>query len=146
MVGPGINACAETVSNTVSYALTDPKGFGLALWHGTTDPIVDDWNSGNYGEAIGRGIFAIAELALGTKGATKLGSLPIPISVEWVIYYGVSGVRSRLGEVVERVKFLGAAPRQIRRRDQHCRETCGNSLRSSRQCPTLLLEKYLRFR
>ena len=75
MVGPGINACAETVSNTVSYALTDPKGFGLALWHGTTDPIVDDWNSGNYGEAIGRGIFAIAELALGTKGATKLGSL-----------------------------------------------------------------------
>ena len=75
MVGPGINACAETVSNTVSYAVTDPKGFGLALWHGTTDPIVDDWNSGNYGEAIGRGVFAFAELALGTKGATKLGSL-----------------------------------------------------------------------
>jgi len=75
MVGPGINACAETVSNTVSYAVNDPKGFGLALWHGTTDPIVDDWNRGNYGEAIGRGVFAIAELALGTKGATKLGSL-----------------------------------------------------------------------
>lgn len=41
------------------------------LWRSVWDPIADDWNNGNYGEAIGRGGFEVVNLIFGGKGATK---------------------------------------------------------------------------
>jgi RHS repeat-associated protein len=42
-----------------------------AVWSGITTPIAEDWQAGNEGEAIGRSIFLIGEVVVGTKGATK---------------------------------------------------------------------------
>lgn len=59
----------------IKQLFTDPVGSLGAIWDGIKDPIVDDWNNGNYGEAIGRGIFSIAEVVFGGKGLTKLGKV-----------------------------------------------------------------------
>lgn len=53
----------------------DPMGSLKAIWDGVKDPIVEDWQHGNYGEAIGRGIFSGVSVAFGGKGLDKLGKL-----------------------------------------------------------------------
>ena len=52
--------------------MDDPGGFLSGVWRGITDPIVEDWRAGNPGEAIGRGLFGVAELLVGGKGLTRL--------------------------------------------------------------------------
>lgn len=64
----------ETVTG-LSKLITDPKEAWPAVWHGMVDPIVDDWEHGNQGEAIGRGGWTIFETVFGAKGLTKLGKL-----------------------------------------------------------------------
>lgn len=57
----------EAAAEVVGTIVEDP---GL-LVDAVTAPIVDDWNNGNYGEAIGRGIIEVAGVVVGTKGIDK---------------------------------------------------------------------------
>lgn len=59
-------AAAADVVGTIAQ---DP---GL-LVDAVVDPIVDDWNNGNYGEAIGRGAIEVLGVVVGTKGVDKVG-------------------------------------------------------------------------
>ncbi|MGH9381306.1 MAG: hypothetical protein ACRD2Z_11925 [Thermoanaerobaculia bacterium] len=59
-----LGAAAEVVGTIVQ----DP---GL-LVDAVVDPIRDDWNNGNYGEAIGRGAIEVLGVVFGTKGVDKL--------------------------------------------------------------------------
>jgi RHS repeat-associated protein len=45
------------------------------LWEAITQPIIEDWQAGRYGEAIGRGLFEVGSVVLGTKGIDKAGKL-----------------------------------------------------------------------
>lgn len=58
-------AAAADVVGTIAQ---DP---GL-LVDAVVDPIVDDWNNGNYGEAIGRGAIEVLGVVVGTKGVDKV--------------------------------------------------------------------------
>jgi len=54
------------------------KGFGKGAWAfagAFVEPMVDAWKHGRPGEAIGRGIFDIGSLIVGTKGLDKLNKL-----------------------------------------------------------------------
>lgn len=66
---------AETLRAIGEFLITDPIGFFGAIWDSVTQPIVDAWSEGNYGEAIGLGFGALAEVALGAKGASKARGL-----------------------------------------------------------------------
>lgn len=76
-----VTGIAEAVTNPVDTAtgiaslVTDPKESWPALWHGLTNPIVEDWKNGNEGEAIGRGIFGVLEVIVGSKGVSKIGKV-----------------------------------------------------------------------
>lgn len=59
---------ASNLWNTVTTVVTDPK----VLLDAVTDPIVKEWNDGRPGAAIGRAVFEIAGLLVGTKGLDKL--------------------------------------------------------------------------
>lgn len=71
----------DAVSNPIETAkgvkelVANPDEAFPAMWDAITQPIEDDWKNGNQGEAIGRGIFGIAEVIFGAKGLTKLGRL-----------------------------------------------------------------------
>jgi WXG100 family type VII secretion target len=51
------------------YGVTHPK----ELWNAIKQPYVDDWQSGNYGKAIGRGAFEVLSLFAGGAGAVGKG-------------------------------------------------------------------------
>lgn len=57
----------ESALETVSTIARNP---GL-LVDAVVDPIRDDWNNGNYGEAIGRGLTEAVLVVVGTKGVDK---------------------------------------------------------------------------
>lgn len=57
----------EAAADVVSTLARNP---GL-LVDAVVDPIVEDWNAGNYGEAIGRGATEVLLAVVGTKGADK---------------------------------------------------------------------------
>jgi RHS repeat-associated protein len=65
----------DELSDALEAAVDDPGEFFSAVWHSIWDPIAADWNAGNYGEAIGRGTFAVAELVFGGKGLSKIKNL-----------------------------------------------------------------------
>jgi hypothetical protein len=58
----------------VDHVVHNPGDVVSGLWHGITDPIVEDWNNGNYGEAVGRGLVEVVGIFVGPKGANKLGA------------------------------------------------------------------------
>lgn len=71
---PWSDACAahvQTVVGFVDILIHDPLGVLKAIWDGVTQPIKDDWNNGNYGEAIGRGLATVVDTVAGAKGASK---------------------------------------------------------------------------
>lgn len=55
----------------ISVVVEDPG----KLWDAITEPIVESWNRGDYGEAIGRGVFEAASTVVGPKGSTGSGPL-----------------------------------------------------------------------
>lgn len=63
---------AETLRALGEFLINDPIGFFGAIWDGVTKPIVDAWGEGNYGEAVGLGFGAVAEVALGAKGVSSI--------------------------------------------------------------------------
>jgi hypothetical protein len=67
--------CGNDLAELGSYAWNNPGDFFSGMWGSIWDPIAEDWNNGNPGESIGRGIFAIAEVVFGTKGLTKIAKL-----------------------------------------------------------------------
>jgi RHS repeat-associated protein len=72
---PWSDACAENVNAILDFAgalIDDPLGVLGAIWDGVTQPIKDDWNNGDYGEAVGRGFASLAEVVAGAKGLGKL--------------------------------------------------------------------------
>ncbi|NUO56903.1 MAG: DNRLRE domain-containing protein [Hamadaea sp.] len=68
----GCFPCGEQISELWNYAGDNPGEFWGGVWHSIWDPIADDWNRGNYGEAIGRAVFSVAELVFGGKGIAKI--------------------------------------------------------------------------
>ncbi|MGH3863517.1 RHS repeat-associated core domain-containing protein, partial [Actinokineospora sp.] len=71
-------ACAQnmmTAGQIAQYAWNDPLGFGYAVADGMTKDIREAWKDGRYGEALGRGSFSLVELAVGSRGLSKLGKL-----------------------------------------------------------------------
>jgi len=64
--------CGSQIGELCDYAGDNPGEFWSGVWHSVWDPIADDWNNGNYGEAIGRAVFSVAELVFGGKGLTKI--------------------------------------------------------------------------
>ncbi|MEE6258206.1 WXG100-like domain-containing protein [Plantactinospora sonchi] len=71
----GLAALPSGIDDAARKLWTDPRGFAEDSWRGLVDPIVEDWNNGNEGEAIGRGVFGLAEAVLGSKGLAKVGHL-----------------------------------------------------------------------
>lgn len=57
----------ESAFETASMIARNP---GL-LVDAVVEPIADDWNNGNYGEAVGRGLAEVVLAVVGTKGADK---------------------------------------------------------------------------
>ena len=55
----------------ISVVVEDPG----KLWDAITEPIVESWNRGDYGEAIGRGVFEAASTVVGPKGLNKIGTI-----------------------------------------------------------------------
>lgn len=74
-----VTGVVDAVTNPVETAegigqlFTNPGEAFPAMWDAIKGPIEDDWKQGNQGEAIGRGIFGVAEVIFGAKGLTKLG-------------------------------------------------------------------------
>lgn len=64
----------ERVQNAVDIATTIAKD-PMLLVDAVIDPIKQDWNNGNYGEAIGRGVTEVLLTVVGTKGADKAGKV-----------------------------------------------------------------------
>src|SRR5690606_36192063 len=60
----------ERVESALEVASTLARNPGL-LVDAVVDPIRDDWNNGNYGEAIGRGLAEAVLVVAGTKGVDK---------------------------------------------------------------------------
>ncbi|WP_133908642.1 RHS repeat-associated core domain-containing protein [Actinophytocola oryzae] len=76
-LNPWSDACAENVQAVTDFLgalIDDPLGVLGAIWDGITQPIKEDWNNGDYGEAIGRGFATVAGIVAGAKGAGKLRS------------------------------------------------------------------------
>lgn len=67
------------------------------LWHGIRDPYVEAWSKGEYGEAIGRGVFDIGSLLVGTKGAEKV-----------VKGLGIAGKTGRIGSLFSKTGRVGS--------------------------------------
>lgn len=67
-----LGQCGDDLSDFGSQVKNDPKGVLGGMWNSIKDPIVDDWKSGNQGEAIGRGAWGVVEAVFGAKGLTKL--------------------------------------------------------------------------
>jgi hypothetical protein len=86
----------------------NPKEALPTIWNAITDPIVEDWNDGNQGEAIGRGIFGAVEVVFGGKGLTKIGKfakkVPNPPSAKLVkeLFGSLDGA---LGDFARRVRL-----------------------------------------
>lgn len=55
----------------ISAVVEDPGKF----WDAITEPIVESWKRGDYGEAIGRGVFETASTVVGPKGLNKIGTI-----------------------------------------------------------------------
>lgn len=93
-LAPWSIACKQNVQAVTDFAqaiVDDPVGVLGAMWDGIVQPIEDDWNNGNYGEAIGRGAASVAEVVAGAKGLSKLrvlrfkprgGSAPIEVAAK----------------------------------------------------------------
>jgi Flp pilus assembly pilin Flp len=60
-------------ADVASYIWNNPGEVASGIWHGIVDPIAEDWNNGNYGEAVGRGVVEVLGAVFGGKGLNKLG-------------------------------------------------------------------------
>lgn len=67
---PSAERGGQRMENAAEVVSTLARNPGL-LVDAVVDPIREDWNSGNYGEAIGRGLTEVALAVVGTKGADK---------------------------------------------------------------------------
>lgn len=72
------------------------------------DPIIDDWNNGNYGEAIGRGAVEVLGVVLGTKGVDKVGK-----TARIADAAGDAGRAARAADTVGDVADVGRAARAV---------------------------------
>lgn len=63
------SASWKTFKDTTKAVWDDPK----QLVDAVTAPIQEDWSEGRYGEAVGRSLFEVAGVLLGTKGVDKAG-------------------------------------------------------------------------
>ena len=68
---PSAQRGADRVETAFETAATIARNPGL-LVDAVVEPIVEDWNNGNYGEAIGRGLTEAVLVAVGTKGVDKV--------------------------------------------------------------------------
>lgn len=67
--------CGEHIQSVVDFGkalVSDPIGTVTAIGQAMIQPMVDAWNRGDYGEAIGRGAAELADLLGGTKGLGKV--------------------------------------------------------------------------
>lgn len=71
---PSADRGSQRVENAADVAVTLARNPGL-LVDAVVAPIRDDWNNGNYGEAIGRGVTELLLTVVGTKGADKAGKV-----------------------------------------------------------------------
>lgn len=69
---PSAERGGERMENAAEVVSTIARNPGL-LVDAVVAPIREDWNNGNYGEAIGRGIAEVALAVVGTKGVDKAG-------------------------------------------------------------------------
>ena len=67
---PSAERGGERMESAAEVVVALARNPGL-LVDAVIDPIVDDWNNGNYGEAIGRGTTEIVLALVGTKGIDK---------------------------------------------------------------------------
>ncbi|MFL6125309.1 LamG-like jellyroll fold domain-containing protein [Actinophytocola sp.] len=77
-LAPWSDACGENIVALTLFAtafVDDPLAVLGAMWDGITQPIKDDWNQGNYGEAIGRGLAEVATVVAGSRGMNRLRNL-----------------------------------------------------------------------
>lgn len=51
---------------------SDPRATALDVWRGMTEPIVEDWQAGRRGSALGRGAVEIASIVFGGKGIKQI--------------------------------------------------------------------------
>ncbi|GAA2427780.1 hypothetical protein GCM10010191_45870 [Actinomadura vinacea] len=65
----------QELKETAQRVVEDPVGAAQDVAEGLVTPIVEDWNAGNEGEAIGRSIATLAELVGGGKGLTRISDL-----------------------------------------------------------------------
>lgn len=71
---PSAERGMQRLEGAAEVAATIARNPGL-LVDAVVAPIREDWNNGNYGEAIGRGIAEVALAVVGTKGVDKAGKL-----------------------------------------------------------------------
>jgi hypothetical protein len=67
---PSAERGGERMESAAEVVVAIARNPGL-LVDAVIDPIVDDWNNGNYGEAIGRGTTEVLLAIVGTKGLDK---------------------------------------------------------------------------
>lgn len=111
-----VKGIAEVVTHPVDAArgiaslVTHPTESWPALWHGITNPIVEDWQHGNEGEAVGRVIWGVAEVILGSKGAAKIGKAgSITSHIDEVADVSKVGTAGEVASKVDEVAEVGTA-------------------------------------
>lgn len=67
---PSAERGGERMESAAEVVVAIARNPGL-LVDAVVEPIVDDWNNGNYGEAIGRGTTELLLAVVGTKGVDK---------------------------------------------------------------------------
>lgn len=76
----GAKGMVTGLVNVVLHPIDTLKGIGYAvthpgeLWDALKKPYVEDWQSGNYGRAIGRGVFEVAMFLIPGVGEAKAGA------------------------------------------------------------------------
>ncbi|WP_407651713.1 polymorphic toxin-type HINT domain-containing protein [Actinoplanes sandaracinus] len=61
--------CIQPGGPLLLNAIHDPGATVNGVWEGLVGPVLDDWDSGQQDEAVGRGVVMVGEVVVGSKGA-----------------------------------------------------------------------------
>ncbi len=83
----------NATAGTASAIAADPFGVAASVWSAATAAIYEDWQAGNYGEAVGRSVTGILGAALGGKG---LGALRNGVTTSCSVCFSDRGAGQNL--------------------------------------------------
>jgi WXG100 family type VII secretion target len=115
--------------------VTDPIGTAKGLWMAVQNPslvweafkkpFVDDWNSGNYGRAVGRGTFEVLSLLIPGAGAASKGAKAVSIADKIADAGRIADKISDVARATDKISDVGRAADTIGDTSRYLRNVGG---------------------